>query len=104
MIYFFLSSSRKKKDNKKERLPSALFELFQHFSTLNKKLASLRQLFVFNAPKSTSALCSKNEAGHLGYNIASLVNVCVIFDYCSKTFTITSEAMLFSVSLISFGI
>jgi hypothetical protein len=45
--YFFLSGSRKKKDNKKERLPSALFELLRHFSTLNKKNSLRSNSFLF---------------------------------------------------------
>ena len=47
MIYFFLSGSRKKKDNKKERLPSALFKLLRHFSTLNKKNSLRSNSFLF---------------------------------------------------------
>ena len=47
MIYFFLSGSRKKKDNKKERLPSALFELLRHFSPLNKKNSLRSNSFLF---------------------------------------------------------
>ena len=34
------------------------------FSAKQKELATLKQLFVFNAPKSTSASRSKSEAGH----------------------------------------
>ena len=58
--YFFLSVSRKKKDNKKERLPSALWGLLRCFSTLSKKnslrsnsflLLTLRKSPPLNAPK-----------------------------------------------------
>ena len=45
--YFFLSGSRKKKDNKRERLPSALFELLRHFSPLNKKNSLRSNSFLF---------------------------------------------------------
>ncbi|MBQ7349586.1 MAG: hypothetical protein IJW56_01710 [Bacteroides sp.] len=44
------------------------------FSAKQKELASLKQLFVFNAPKTTSASRQKSEA-NLGCNIASLVAV-----------------------------
>ena len=64
LILLFSFWQQKEKSNKKERLPSALFELLRHFSTLNKKNSLLKQLFVFNASKSTSALRSKSEAGH----------------------------------------
>ena len=56
MLLLFSFCQQKEKGNKKERLPSALFELLRHFSTLNKKNSlTLKQLFVFNAPKRTSA-------------------------------------------------
>ena len=49
------------------------------FSAKQKELASLKQLFVFNAPKTTSASRQKSEA-NLGCNIASLVAVgCFLF-------------------------
>jgi len=48
------------------------------FYAKQKELASLKQLFVFNAPKITSASPQKSEA-NLGRNIASLVAVGVFF-------------------------
>ena len=52
--FFFCTNKRKTKQ--KENSPSAFFYLLQYFSPLNKKNSlSLKQLFVFNAPKSTSA-------------------------------------------------
>jgi hypothetical protein len=49
------------------------------FSAKEKELATLKQLFLFNAPKSTSASRQKNEANHRR-NIASLVgSVCLSF-------------------------
>ena len=65
-----------KKRNKDELLrtmsekysPSALFCLLRCFSSLNKKNSlTLKQLFVFNAPKSTSASRQKSEAGPLRF-------------------------------------
>ena len=44
------------------------------FYAKQKELATLKQLFVFNAPKSTSASRPKNEA-YLQRNIALLVGV-----------------------------
>ena len=64
--FSFLLHEQKKRN--KENSPSALFCLLQCFSTLNKKNSlSLKQLFVFNAPKSTSALRQKSEAGPLRF-------------------------------------
>ena len=62
----FLFHEEKKRN--KENSPSALFYLLRYFSALNKKNSlSLKQLFVFNAPKSTSALRQKSEAGPLRF-------------------------------------
>ena len=64
------------KETKQRNSPSALFCLLRYFSPLNKKNSlTLKQLFVFNAPKSTSASQQKSEAGPLCFlrNIASLV-------------------------------
>ena len=58
----FLLPEQKKRN--KENSPSALFGLLRHFSPLNKKNSlTLKQLFVFHAPKSTSASRPKSEAG-----------------------------------------
>ena len=60
--FSFLLPEQKKRN--KENSPSALFGLLRHFSPLNKKNSlTLKQLFVFNAPKSTSASRPKSEAG-----------------------------------------
>jgi hypothetical protein len=63
------------------------------FSAKEKELASLKQLFLFNAPKSTSASRQKKEAGPGcflggGDNIASLVRVDV-FVYVIRIFRTT---------------
>ena len=53
--FFFCPNKRKTKQ--KENSPAAFFYLLRWFSPLNKKNSlSLKQLFVFNAPKSTCAL------------------------------------------------
>ena len=62
--FSFLLPEQKKRN--KENSPSALFVLLRHFSSLNKKNSlTLKQLFVFYAPKSTSASRPKSEAGPL---------------------------------------
>ena len=77
-FFTFLLSWNKRKDNKRKIqgctfLPTPVF-----FYAKQKELASLKQLFVFNAPKITSASRQKSEA-NLGRNIASLVAVGVLF-------------------------
>ena len=62
--FFFCTNKRKTKQ--KENSPSAFFfPTPVLFSAKQKELATLKQLFVFNAPKSTSASRQKNEAGPL---------------------------------------
>jgi len=78
MFILFSFARTKEKRNKKENSPSAFFCLLRHFSSLNKKNSlTLKQLFVFNAPKSTSASRQKNEDGPKsflgGFNVAPLV-------------------------------
>ena len=83
MIYFFLSGSRKKKDNKKERLPSALFELLRHFSTLNKKNSLRSDSFLFLTLRKAPPLNAQKVRPEIRRNIASLVGVGVYV--CKKT-------------------
>jgi len=47
MLLLFSFCQQKEKGNKKERLPSALFELLRHFSTLNKKNSLRSNSFLF---------------------------------------------------------
>ena len=105
MIYFFLSGSRKKKDNKKERLPSALFELLRHFSTLNKKNSLRSNSFLFLTLRKAPPLNAQKVRPEIRRNIASLVGVDSFIGRKVKSSTrLTSEAMLFPVCLIWFGI
>jgi len=80
MFSFLFSFARtKERRNKKENSPSDFFCLLRHFSPLNKKNSlTLKQLFVFNASKSTSASRQKNEAGpfrFLGRDSTSLCSL-----------------------------
>ena len=105
--FFFCPNKRKTKQ--KENSPSAFFCLLQCFFPLKKKNSlTLKQLFLFNAPKSTSASRQKKEAGPGGFlgggdNIASLVGVGVfaslvrvdVFVYVIRIFrTASSTARL----------
>ena len=47
MLLLFSFCQQKEKGNKKERLPSALFELLRHFSPLNKKNSLRSNSFLF---------------------------------------------------------
>ena len=67
---------QKEKGNKKERLPSALFELFQSGIPLKEKNSLRSNSFsFFTLHTSPSISRSKSEAGHSWRNIASLVRV-----------------------------
>ena len=44
-----------------------------HFSAKRKELASLKQLFAFNAPKYTYALRLRKEAGRIDYKPSKIV-------------------------------
>ena len=69
--FSFLLPEQKKRN--KENSPSALFCLLRHFSPLNKKNSlTLKQLFVFYAPKSTCASRQKSEAGPYCFFATSL--------------------------------
>ena len=66
--YFFLSGSRKKKDNKKERLPAAVPELKKEYFPKQKELAraqtafcSLRKMLLFSLCSSTKCRSSNGE-------------------------------------------
>ena len=82
LLFFCLDAKEKVT---KEKIKAALFGLLRYFSPLKKKNSlTLKQLFLFNAPKSTSASRQKNEANHRR-NIASLVgSVCLSFYELSK--------------------
>ena len=72
LLFFCLDAKEKVT---KEKIKAALFGLLRYFSPLKKKNSlTLKQLFLFNAPKSTSASRPKSEA-NLRRNIASLVRV-----------------------------
>ena len=68
-LHFFARTKKRSKENS----PSALFCLLRHFSPLNKQNSlTLKQLFVFHAPKSTSASRQKSEAGPYCFFATSL--------------------------------
>ena len=74
----FLLHEQKKNEAKRKFAVCIFFPTPVLFSAKQKELATLKQLFVFNAPKSTSTSRQKNEAGPLsifggGVNFASLV-------------------------------
>jgi hypothetical protein len=58
------------------------------FSTKQKELASLKQLFVFHAPKSTSASRQKSEAGPLCFFYATSLRSlgCDVFFFSLRSF------------------
>ena len=90
--FSFLLPEQKKRN--KENSPSALFCLLRHFSPLNKKNSlTLKQLFVFNALKSTSASRQKSEAGPYCFFATSLRSLRVLcFLFLLRLFYLSSRA------------
>ena len=81
--FFFCTNKRKTKQ--KENSPAAFFlPTPALFYAKQKELASLKQLFVFNAPKSISALRPKNKAGIIwsGCTQTSLRSLIVTCHHC----------------------
>ena len=80
-IFIFLLPEQKKNETKRKFAVCIFLPTPVLFSAKEKELATLKQLFLFNAPKSTYASRQKKEAGpwcFLGRgrsNIASLVGV-----------------------------
>ena len=65
VLHHFSFARTKEKRSKKKIRRLHFFPTPVLFSAKQKELATLKQLFVFNAPKSTSASRQKNEAGPL---------------------------------------
>ena len=80
-LFIFLLHEQKKNETKRKFAVCIFLPTPALFYAKLKELASLKQLFVFNAPKSTSASRQKKEAGIFRsgciLNIASLVVVYV---------------------------
>ena len=80
-LFIFLLHEQKKNETKRKFAGCIFLPTPALFYAKQKELASLKQLFVFNAPKSTSASRQKKEAGIFRsgciLNIASLVVVYV---------------------------
>ena len=74
----FISFARTKETKQRKFAVCTFLPTPALFSAKQKELATLKQLFVFYAPKSTFASRQKSEAGPLCFylcNIASLVGV-----------------------------
>ena len=71
----FISFARTKETKQRKFAGCTFLPTPALFSAKQKELAALKQLFVFYAPKSTSASRQKSEAGPFRFfrNIASLV-------------------------------
>ena len=80
-FFIFLLPEQKKNETKRKFAVCIFLPTPALFSATEKELAALKQLFLFNAPKSTYASRQKKEAGpwcflgREGDNIASLVGV-----------------------------
>ena len=63
MLFIFLLPEQKKNETKRKFAVCIFLPTPVLFSAKEKELATLKQLFLFNAPKSTSASRQKKEAG-----------------------------------------
>ena len=91
----FISFARTKETKQRKFAVCTFLPTPALFSAKQKELASLKQLFVFYAPKSTSASRQKSEAGPLCFflrNIASLVGGWCFLFFASLFFVIQSGA------------
>ena len=68
----FISFARTKETKQRKFAVCTFLPTPALFSAKQKELASLKQLFVFYAPKSTSASRQKSEAGPLCFFVTSL--------------------------------
>ena len=90
----FISFARTKETKQRKFAGCTFLPTPALFSAKQKELATLKQLFVFYAPKSTSASRLKSEAGpfRLFRNIASLVGGVFSFFCFALFFVIQSGA------------
>ena len=91
--FIFLLPEQKKNETKRKFAVCIFLPTPVLFSAKQKELATLKQLFVLHAPKSTSASRQKNEAGSFwsgcGINVASLV-IGYLLDVSMKKLTLES--------------
>ena len=91
----FLLHEQKKNEAKRKFAVCIFLPTPVLFSAKQKELATLKQLFVFNAPKSTSASRQKNEAGPLSsfgrINFASLVGCGVLRSFTTLRFALDNK-------------
>ena len=83
----FISFARTKETKQRKFAVCTFLPTPVLFSAKQKELASLKQLFVFHAPKSTSALRQKSEAGPYCFFTTSLRSLGVgVFLFCFARF------------------
>ena len=90
----FISFARTKETKQRKFAVCTFWTTPALFCAKQKELASLKQLFVFHAPKSTCALRQKSEAGPLCFFATSLRSLgCDVFFFCfARFFVIQSGA------------
>ena len=66
-FFIFLLPEQKKNETKRKFAVCIFLPTPALFSAKEKELATLKQLFLFNAPKSTCASRQKKEAGPLSF-------------------------------------
>ena len=89
----FISFARTKETKQRKFAGCTFLPTPALFSAKQKELATLKQLFVFYAPKSTSASRQKSEAGPFCFfcNIASLVGCGVLRSFTTLRFALDNK-------------
>ena len=83
----FISFARTKETKQRKFAVCTFLPTPALFSAKQKELATLKQLFVFYAPKSASALRQKSEAGPYCFFTTSLRSLgCGVFFFCFALF------------------
>ena len=102
----FISFARTKETKQRKFAVCTFLPTPALFSAKQKELASLKQLFVFHAPKSTCASRQKSEAGSLCFFYATSLRslVCDVFPsslrfFVIQTIPLSKNQMRFSMSV-----
>ena len=99
----FISFARTKETKQRKFAVCTFLPTPALFSTKQKELASLKQLFVFHAPKSPCASRQKSEAGPLYFFYAtSLRSLGWVFSFLLRSFILSSRPYLYQKIKIDF--
>ena len=93
--FIFLLHEQKKNETKRKFAVCIFLPTPALFSAKQKELASLKQLFVFHAPKCTCASRQKSEAGPLCFFATSLCSLRWVFSFFASLVFLSSRSYLY---------